>query len=208
VLQEKQVRRVGGSKIIPIDVRVIAATNRDLRQLIKKGVFRQDLYYRLNVLPLRVPPLKDRKRDIVLLAKDFYESYFSQCKKVVPADAYFSRVASQLLSHDWPGNIRELQNTVEYLVNICPDRPPSPDMLSELQLEKVSLDTEGIEDVSHLILATIAEYNSQGKVIGRRSLAQALALPESMIRRALTCLQQKGLVQVSRGRNGLQVAKS
>lgn len=206
VLQEKQVRRVGGAKIIPIDVRVIAATNRDLKQLITKGGFRQDLYYRLNVLPLRVPSLKDRKSDILLIAKDFYNAYSSHSKKLIPADLYFGRIASQLLSYDWPGNIRELQNVVEYLVSICPDRPPSPDMLVDLQMKEKSSDIMDV-DVSQLILSTIAEYNNQGKAIGRRSLAQALLLPESTIRRALTYLQQEGLVQISRGRKGLQIAK-
>lgn len=204
VLQEKQVRRIGGSRIIPIDVRVIAATNRDLRQLIAKGCFRQDLYYRLNVLPLKVPPLKERKRDILPLAKIFYESYLSGCRRLVPADVYFSRVAARLLSYDWPGNIRELQNVVEYLVSICPDHPPLPDTLPELQLAKAGVAAADRDDLNQLLLAAIAECNAQGKEIGRRSLARLLSLPESKIRLALSGLQAQGLIYIGKGRYGLQ----
>ena len=208
VLQEKQVRRIGGSRIIPIDVRVIAATNRDLKELIKKGTFRQDLYYRLNVLTLKIPPLKDRKMDIPLLARGFYDAFFCQQNNAIPSNIYFSLIESQLLAHDWPGNIRELQNIVEYLVTISPDQPPSPSMLSEkLQLDHINCKTPEYQDLYPLILTTIAHYNEQGATIGRRSLSTVLALPESVIRKSLTYLQAEGLLQIHKGRKGLVTEK-
>ena len=206
VLQEKQVRRIGGSRIIPIDVRVIAATNRDLKEFIKSGAFRQDLYYRLNVLTLKIPPLKDRKIDIPLLARAFYDAYFSQHKNPIPSNIYFSLIESQLLSYDWPGNIRELHNIIEYLVTICPDNPPSPSMLSEkLQLDRTNCKTPEYQDLHPLILTTIAQFNEQGTPIGRRSLSTVLALPESVIRKSLTYLEAEGLIQINKGRKGLKV---
>lgn len=111
VLQERTVRRVGGSKDLPVDLRVIAATNRDLRQRIHIGTFREDLFYRLNVVPLHLPPLRERGTDILLLAK-YFLSHFSQAfgksfKGIEPA------AEQMLLSYPWPGNIRELRNIIE-----------------------------------------------------------------------------------------------
>lgn len=208
VLQEKQVRRVGGSRIIPIDVRVIAATNRDLKGLIARGVFRQDLYYRLNVLPIKIPSLKERKADILLLANHFYDAYFSHHKKTIPADKYFSLTAPQLLSYDWPGNIRELQNVIEYLINISPNQPPSPSMLpEELQEYSTNLTSLEYQEIHPLIISTISKLNEQETPVGRRTLARILALPESAIRKSLDYLQKEGLIQVNKGRNGLRVTR-
>lgn len=111
VLQERTVRRVGGSKDLPVDLRVIAATNRDLRQRISAGTFREDLFYRLNVVPLHLPPLRERGNDTLLLAK-YFLSHFSQAfgksfKGVETA------AEQMLLSYPWPGNIRELRNIIE-----------------------------------------------------------------------------------------------
>lgn len=111
VLQERTVRRVGGSKDLPVDLRVIAATNRDLRQRIQSGTFREDLFYRLHVVPLHLPPLRERGNDILLLTKHFL-SHFSQAfgksfKGIAPA------AEQMLLRYPWPGNIRELRNIIE-----------------------------------------------------------------------------------------------
>lgn len=115
VLQEKEVMRIGGTKPRKLDVRVIAATNSNLRQKIQDGTFREDLFYRLSVIPINIPPLRERKGDVITLAKYFFNEY---CKKhgrslVLPESSYvnFER-------YDWPGNVRELQNIIEYLV-IC-----------------------------------------------------------------------------------------
>ncbi len=206
VLQEKQVRRIGGSRIIPIDVRIITATNRDLKKLIAKNMFRQDLYYRLNVLPIKMPSLKDRKADILLLAEKFYEVHCRQQENAIPSDMYFSLIASHFVSYDWPGNIRELQNVIEYLLTICPSHPPSPDMLSEeLHSDRVNVHGNDNRDIHSLIVTTIAKYNKQETPVGRRSLAIALALPESVVRKSLTYLQQEGFIEVTKGRKGLLV---
>ncbi|MEN6412276.1 MAG: sigma 54-interacting transcriptional regulator [Veillonellales bacterium] len=207
VLQEKQVRRIGGSRIIPIDVRVITATNRDLKKLIANNTFRQDLYYRLNVLPIKMPSLKDRKADILLLAESFYNAHCRQQKNTIPADIYLERIAAQFLSYDWPGNIRELQNAIEYLVTISPDCPPSPIMLSEeLQSTHTNLHTPEQQNLEPLILTTITKFNEQKTPVGRRSLAAALSLPESVVRKSLSHLQREGLIQINKGRNGLTVS--
>ncbi|MDR3572579.1 MAG: sigma 54-interacting transcriptional regulator [Anaerolineaceae bacterium] len=209
VLQEKQVRRIGSSRITPIDVRVIAATNRDLKNSIAKGLFRQDLYYRLNVLPIRIPPLRHRKQDILLLANVFYNQYFNK-KPAQAAEEYFSLVAPYLLAYNWPGNIRELQNVLEYLINICPDKLPTPKMLpEELQSEmKIAIETgNSRHDIGDKVLREIAKANDRGIPAGRRSLAQTLAIPENTIRNTLRQLQEQGLITVRKGRMGLLAFK-
>lgn len=114
VLQEREFERVGGTKTIQVDVRVLATTNRDLGRSVEKGDFREDLYYRLNVFPVSVPPLRERKGDIELLARHFLNHF---CKQHAKADvALTSECISILEAHRWPGNVRELQNTVERAV--------------------------------------------------------------------------------------------
>ena len=111
VLQERTVRRVGGTKDLPVDLRVIAATNRDLRQRIQIGTFREDLFYRLNVVPLHLPPLRERGTDVLLLAKHFL-SQFSQA--FAKSFSGISPEAEQILmAYSWPGNVRELRNIIE-----------------------------------------------------------------------------------------------
>jgi Nif-specific regulatory protein len=114
VLQEKKFERVGGEDTIKVDVRVIAATNRNLAQDMMSGRFREDLYYRLNVIPVMVPPLRERKDDIPLLVKHFLEVYSTASSKAIRG---FSEEVMQIfLDYDWPGNVRELQNVVEHAV--------------------------------------------------------------------------------------------
>ncbi|MEN6384705.1 MAG: sigma 54-interacting transcriptional regulator, partial [Phycisphaerales bacterium] len=181
---------------------------RDLKKLIANNTFRQDLYYRLNVLPIKMPSLKDRKADILLLAENFYNAHCRQQKNTIPADIYLGRIAAQFLSYDWPGNIRELQNAIEYLVTISPDRPPSPSMLSEeLQSTHTSLNAPKHQNLEPMILNTIAKFNEQKTPVGRRSLAAALSLPESEVRKSLSHLQREGLIQINKGRRGLTVLK-
>jgi two-component system, NtrC family, nitrogen regulation response regulator NtrX len=114
ILQEKKFERVGGNKLIPTDVRVLAATNKDLEKEMEEGRFRQDLYYRLNVIPLRIPPLRDRKEDIPLLVAQFIKD-FAQ-KEGEPEKEVTDEVLAVLTKHNWPGNVRELKNTIERLV--------------------------------------------------------------------------------------------
>jgi transcriptional regulator with PAS, ATPase and Fis domain len=111
VLQDKQIRAVGGTHLKLIDVRIVAATHRDLRTMVRHGEFREDLYYRLNVIPIKVPPLRERKEDIPLLVKHFL-SKFSQQEGFSVKDVS-SEALTILMSHTWPGNVRELENVIE-----------------------------------------------------------------------------------------------
>jgi transcriptional regulator with GAF, ATPase, and Fis domain len=117
VLQEREFERVGGAKVIRANVRVIAATNRDLRAAIDAGTFRSDLYYRLNVFPIEMPPLRERREDIPLLVEYFIDRYASKAGKKIKG---INRVTlDRLKAYAWPGNIRELQNVIERSVIVC-----------------------------------------------------------------------------------------
>lgn len=120
VLQEKQVERVGGNKVIPLDFRLIAATNSNLQEMVQKKEFREDLYYRLNVIPLFIPSLREREGDIVLLLNHYLQRY----RQVVGKDIQgFSEEALKICqNYSWPGNVRELVNAVEYAVNLEEER--------------------------------------------------------------------------------------
>jgi formate hydrogenlyase transcriptional activator len=117
VLQEGEFERVGGNQTIHVDVRVIAATNRDLEKSIHEGKFRADLYYRLNVFPIRIPPLRERKEDIPLLVKYFVMKYGAKCRKSI--ERIPQPTIDALLAYSWPGNIRELENLIERAVIMC-----------------------------------------------------------------------------------------
>ncbi len=114
VLQEREIERLGGSRTIPVNVRVIAATNRDLWQMVEDRQFRSDLFYRLNVFPLELPPLRDRPEDIPLLAKHFTQKMARHMNRSI--DAIPTEALRQLMSWDWPGNVRELENVIERAV--------------------------------------------------------------------------------------------
>ena len=111
VLDAREFRRVGGSQLIKVDARIIAATNRDLKKLVESGTFREDLYYRLNVIPVTLPPLRERKEDIPLLAEHFLAQFGTEMRK--PLEAVSAEALEILMAHDWPGNVRELRNVLE-----------------------------------------------------------------------------------------------
>lgn len=116
VLQEKEIMRIAGDKTIPIDVRVIAATNKNLITLVEKGLFRQDLYYRLKVLPLHIPSLRERRDDVEIILNSFILKFSSRNNKKIPQLSEELKV--MLRNYDWPGNIRELENVAEYICNV------------------------------------------------------------------------------------------
>ncbi len=119
VLQEREFERVGGSHTIKTDVRIIAATNKNLEEAVEKGEFREDLYYRLNVFPIYLPPLRERMTDILMLADFFLEKYSRENHRHVRC---FSKAAmDMLMQYEWPGNVRELENCVERAVLLCED---------------------------------------------------------------------------------------
>ena len=127
VLQEQEFERLGGMETRKVDVRVVAATSRNLEQMVKDGLFRRDLYYRLNVFPVSMPPLRERQGDIPLLVENFLEKYGHKIGKrglrVAP------EAEALLLAHSWPGNIRELENVIERAVILTTDGLIRPDLL-------------------------------------------------------------------------------
>jgi Nif-specific regulatory protein len=129
ILQEQEFERVGGNKTIKTNVRLVAATNRNLEEMVRKGEFREDLFYRLNVIPINLPPLRERYEDVKLLIEHYLNRFMKEHRK----NMHFTKGAMELLlDYPWPGNIRELQNTMERIVLICPDGEIQPEMLSHV----------------------------------------------------------------------------
>ena len=129
VLEEKVIERVGENKPLPVDVRVITATNRDLRHLLQNGQFREDLFYRINVVPIHLPPLRERKQDIPLLVQTFVERQAAKTKK--PLHGITPEAMSRLYQYHWPGNVRELRNAIEYAFVVCREDQIQPQHLPE-----------------------------------------------------------------------------
>ena len=119
VLQRKEFERIGSNQTIKLDARFIAATNRDLQEMVREGTFREDLYYRLNVIPMTVPPLRERKEDIPALVNHFIAKYAASLHRNITAVT--DEVMSIFLAYDWPGNVRELENAIEYGINLAQD---------------------------------------------------------------------------------------
>ena len=161
VLQEREFEKVGGEKTIKTDVRVIAATNRNLLDEIAKGNFREDLYYRLNVVSLDVPPLRERKEDIFLLATAFLNEFCKENKKTI--EGFSNEARSAIAGYDWPGNIRELRNCVESAVVMCrtnqieiSDLPPAVSRARRSDTIEIELGTTMDEAEKKIILGTVA----------------------------------------------------
>ena len=129
VLQEREFTPLGSTEIIKVDVRILAATNVDLEQLAQEGKFRDDLYYRLNVIALRLPPLRERKEDIPLLCEHFFRKFCDENGK--PPRRFSPEAMRLLLDYNWPGNVRELENAVERAVILSVDSDVGPELLPE-----------------------------------------------------------------------------
>jgi Nif-specific regulatory protein len=176
VLQEREFKRVGGTRPIKVDIRLIAATNRDLEAAIKSGSFRQDLYYRLNVVSLTLPPLRERREDIPLLASYFATKYSQKCKRQVKGIS--AEAHARLLSYGWPGNVRELENAVERAVVLGSTDLLLPEDLPEAVLEAdlpagvpVTRYEETIKETKRqLVLKAVEQasgsYNEAAKLLG------------------------------------------
>jgi len=179
VLQEKEIERVGGRKTIKVDVRIVAATNRDLEKEVAEGRFRSDLYYRLNIFPISLPPLRDRREDIPLLAAYFIERFAKKAGRHITT--FSNRAMQEMMQYNWPGNIRELEHLIERSVLLS-----SGDTIRHihLPLNKPITQTTGPEE---LTLKTIDENEREhilktlkfcgGKMSGENGAAQILGVP-------------------------------
>jgi PAS domain S-box-containing protein len=209
VLQERQFERVGGSRVIDTDVRIIAATNRDLAAAIASGTFRADLFYRLNVFPIDVPPLRNRKEDIPMLVEYFVKRYAEKARK------HISKIDKNTLklcqSYQWPGNIRELQNIVERSVILCTGDTfwidqawlSSQDASRRTSSGALTQNLQSYE--KELVEAALAE--SKGKVAGPNGAAAKLGIPPSTLHLKIkqlsikkNTLRQKDDADIARGR--------
>ena len=128
MLQERQVERLGSERPVKINVRILAATNKDLEKEVKEGRFREDLFFRLNVIPLKLPPLRERKEDIPLLAEFFVKKICA--REGIPEKRLHPDTLKMLTEYSWPGNIRELENFIERLVILCDSQEISPEDLN------------------------------------------------------------------------------
>ncbi|MFD1412412.1 sigma-54 interaction domain-containing protein [Oceanobacillus jeddahense] len=211
VLQEKQVMRVGGSTVIPVNVRVIAATNKQLEDMIRKGEFRDDLFYRLNQLPLRIPSLQERKEDIPDLITYFLKQKNSQL-------SFSPAVMEKLSSYRWPGNVRELEGLITYLSVIVNEREVSFSDLpfqiqdgfpSNMHPDKITRLLEHSGDL-HLykdILECLMVTQGENAGIGRSTLQAMLSdkISESKLRTKLDILKKYGLVETGIKKQGTKI---
>ena len=222
VLQEKEIMRVGGSKLINVDVRIIAATNENLEEKVKKGQFRKDLYYRLNTMQLKLPPLRERKEDIPLLMDHF--------RSQMNAAFILSEEAKNCFyMHTWDGNIRELRNYVEYFhclnkeIILPEDLPYQLQNLEEEQrtnaetkglygIDTGSSETIYLSEEELFVLQCLGDTLGTNIPAGRRNISKksedaGLYLSEQMVRRILKGLEEKGLAKVHRGRGGSRITQ-
>ncbi len=208
VLQERRIERIGGSESIPIDVRVITATHKDLAAMIAKQQFREDLYFRLNVIPLFVPPLRERKEDLYDLTLYFMKKYSKQVGK--ETKRLSSQVLQRLYDYHWPGNVRELENVIEYVVNL-----EIGDLVTMTSLPGFLRNVEEITPIVSPALSTAArpheneamelltiEENEQYLVIqalrrfgmsaeGKRKAAESLGISRATLYRRLQAIQRE-----------------
>jgi PAS domain S-box-containing protein len=194
VLQEREFERVGGSQPIRVDVRVIAATHRDLAAEIERGVFREDLFYRLNVFPLEVPPLRERREDIPLLVKYFIDRYAKKAGKSIRR--VNKRALDHLQAYPWPGNIRELQNVIERSVIVCDT--------DEFTVDESWLSTKPAVDRRLKLSSSVAAHEKAivedalratgGRVFGPSGAAERLGIPRSTLESRIRTLK------ISKGR--------
>ena len=193
VIQEREFERVGGSQSITADVRIIAATNRDLEDAVVAGTFRLDLFYRLNVFPIEVPPLRERKQDISLLLEYFVKRHAKKAGKNI--QKIDTKTVELFVSYPWPGNIRELQNVIERSVILCDSEIFSVD---DRWLSKLPVQTRGrsstlsdmlLEQERKIIESALAE--SKGRIAGPAGAAAKLGIPSSTLESKIRTLKIK-----------------
>lgn len=190
VLQEREIERVGSSHPIAVDVRILAATNRDLEAALERGEFRQDLYYRLNVFPIRMPPLRERVADIPVLVEYLVERYAKKAGKSIRSIK--KETLAQFQAYDWPGNVRELQNVIERAVVLCDGEMFSideswlegkPHPSSKRMARQVTTLAEGEKELIEAALAA-----SNGRVSGPSGAAAKLGIPRQTLESKIKAL--------------------
>ena len=187
VLQEREFERLGGTQTISTDVRVLAATSRDLDSAIEDGAFRLDLFYRLNVFPVHVPPLRDRAGDVPFLARHFMRRFAASNEKRI--ETIDLRTLEHIQSYNWPGNIRELQNVVERAVILCEGSTLSID---EPRLQSPKPSNAALTEVlsrqqREMIEATLHE--SRGRIAGPCGAAKKLGMPRTTLESRIRALR-------------------
>jgi formate hydrogenlyase transcriptional activator len=191
VLQERTFERVGGSQPITVNVRVVAATNRDLRAAVEAGTFRQDLFYRLNVFPIHVPPLRERVDDIPLLLEYLTERYASKAGKRI--GSVKKKTMDLFQAYDWPGNIRELQNVVERAVILCDgDTLEVDEAWLQRESPKAAVSTRGLgrpNENQEKEIIECALRECQGRVSGPLGAAAKLGIPRSTLESRIRILR-------------------
>jgi transcriptional regulator with GAF, ATPase, and Fis domain len=186
VMQDKKIERVGGDETIPLDIRVIAATNRNLEEMVKEGKFREDLWFRLNVFPIRIPPLRERRIDIPALLHHFINIKTKELKlETIPTIS--SGCIDYLMQYDWPGNVRELQNVIERALILNPGGPLNFDHLDAPRLHRavdVCAGSEHIEKLDDAIARHIrlALKRTNGRIHGSGGAAELLGVNPSTLR--------------------------
>ncbi|SHJ98301.1 Transcriptional regulator containing PAS, AAA-type ATPase, and DNA-binding Fis domains [Geosporobacter subterraneus DSM 17957] len=220
VLQEKEIMRVGGTEIIPVDVRVIAATNKNLMEMIETGKFRQDLYHRLKVLYVQLPPLRERKEDIRELVNYFIQQNEPRSMRIE------EEVIQRLMHYNWYGNVRELKNTLEYMLAVCEgdvirihDIPEKSFFQVKLTAESFQgyKETNELEELGnsselYFILRQLYTAGSQNILLGRKQLAElakaeGYTLTEPQIRQRMNLLEEHGYLIKSKGRAGTRLTR-
>ncbi len=222
VLQEKEIMRISGNKIIPVNVRVIAATNKDLLRLIKEGLFRQDLYFRLHVLSLYIPPLRDRREDIEILLRYLMHKHGTA---VITTD--IKAFLEPFAAYSWPGNIRELENIAEYVATIhdastdlkedilkfmlrnSPNEPPhrgGDDILDNLFFKNPRIKTDLL-----CILQLLSEAKTNQLLIGRFRLStllqeKSISLTPQQVKTRLDTLRKAGFISTRNGKGSILTA--
>ncbi|HNC30741.1 MAG TPA: sigma 54-interacting transcriptional regulator, partial [Cyclobacteriaceae bacterium] len=170
VLQEKEFYMVGSKKSIKVNIRIVAATNVELMQLVKKGLFREDLYYRLNIISIELPPLRAREDDMLLLLDFFLKKYARELGK---STIHFSKKALQsLMEYGWPGNVRELQNLVHRLIIMADDETiDTPDLPEELRFSAAR--TRGL---NRKLAEVEREYIADVLAVNKNNISQAASV--------------------------------
>ena len=215
VLQEKEIIKIGGHEIKPIDVRIIAATNKNLFEMVQKNEFRKDLFYRLKMGYVKIPPLRDRKSDLPLLIHTFVNKESNYTYSITP------EAIRELCKYNWHGNVRELQNTISYMIAMSNNNVLTSDDVPEQDFFQddfqddldctydyfMNKSNAPLNDIQCKMLIIIYKYNLNRNIIGRKILLESFRdnynLSEYAIRKNISYLENLGYISLSKGKVGI-----